>query len=676
MTKEPTEPAAPGTRELFEAVYDGEDDAVVGLLRAGVPADTTDEEGQTPLYLASLGDEVGIVRLLLAAGAAPERASGPEAGDLPLCGAAVGGHTEVVRALLAAGAQPDQPEAYGFTALRWAVTLGHAGTAEALLEYGADPNLPGSGGEQPLVLAARRGSPSTVRALLRHGARAKEAALEEARQWLVRDVERELREGLLRAFGEEAEGDESHGPYEVVTRRVEEDGGVTVTVDLLRDGRPLAGNEQQTGHAAIATLLEGELGIRTPYEELAERALRCGDPEKDDWIESVLALWGRGDEETFEAAAECCASGDPLRQAFAAEVLAQLGFESPRGEGEREGEERGAEEARNIPEAQEAGGTREAPAAPEAGPEDTEKARAAAETDRAQGTRVGPKTGEAPTTPEPGPEPAAREARRIAETAETAAPREVREAEKTRAATETDRAQGTRVGPKPGKAPATPEPEPGPAAREAETAPEAGPTGPVTEETRARPETGIGLRRPFAARAVPLLRELSRGAREPALIQAVVLALGQYGDPAALPEILRHARHPVAEVRSQVALSLFGLVPGDHAEGIDTLIALTRDSNPHVRDWATTALAEVDADTDRIREALAARICDLDADTAAEAARGLAVRQDPRAGPALARILAREATEGYARDIATDAVRHVQDERLRRRLESVSPHRP
>ncbi|WP_326649262.1 MULTISPECIES: ankyrin repeat domain-containing protein [unclassified Streptomyces] len=513
MTKEPTA----GARELFEAVHGGADDAVVGLLRAGIPADVTDEDGQTPLYLAAVSDEVGIVRLLLAAGAAPERAGGPDAGDLPLCGAAVGGHTEVVRALLAAGARPDLPEAYGFRAMVWAVEQGHAGTVEVLLEYGADPDLPGPSGEPPLVLAARRGSPSTVRALLRHGAGATEAALTEARQWLVRDVERELREGLLRAY-EVADSEE----YEIFTRRVEEDGGVTVVVELLRDGSPSAGNERQTGHGAIATLLEGELGTMTPYAELAERALRCGDPDQDDWVESVTALWSRGDEETFQAAAAWCASDDPLRQAFAADVLAQLGFVRP-------------------------------------GPDE-----------------------------------------------------------------------------------------------------DAGPDG-------------SGPRRPFAARALPLLRELSREARDPELIQAAVLGLGHHGDPAALPEILRHAGHPDAEVRHRVALALCGLVPGGHTEGVEAVITLSRDADTHVRDWATMALAGIEADSHEIREALAARLNDPDADTAAEAARGLAMRQDPRAAAALARILADEDPDGYARDTAVDAVRQLQDPQLRRRLEQTSP---
>ncbi|MFJ5225998.1 ankyrin repeat domain-containing protein [Streptomyces sp. NPDC088400] len=545
MTDEP----AAGTDELFEAVYGGENDVVVRLLRAGVPAEATDRDGQTALYLAAVSDEAGLVRLLLAAGADPQRASGPERGDLPLCAAACGGHTEVVRALLAAGARPDSREDFGFTAGAWAVVQGFPDTLEALLEYGADPDLPGPNGEPLLLLAARRGSTPSVRVLLRYGAGARagaaddiredthedrydgmrhgarEAALAEARRWMALDVEQELRDGLLRAYGD---------GYETVVRRIEEDGSMTVVVELLRDGAPMAGQEQQTGHAAVATLLETELGIATPYEELAGRALRCGDPGRDDWTESVAALSRRGDEETFQAAAAWCASDEPLRQAFAAGVLARLGT-----------------------------------------------------------------------------------------------------------------ADGT---------------------------------------------DGAS---PFTARAVPLLRELSREAAEPELVRVVVRGLGLHGDPAVLPEILRHTAHPDAGVRREVALALAGLAPtglvptglgttgnsdrddsggADHA-GVRALILLSRDADASVRDRAVPALAEVDADTHEIREALAARLNDPDADTAAEAAKGLAVRQDPRAIDVLARILADEEHDGYARATAMAAVRYVPYGPERQRLECTLPRR-
>ncbi|TXL93087.1 ankyrin repeat domain-containing protein, partial [Streptomyces sp. IB2014 016-6] len=207
MTNERTAGSDRARDELFSAVYEGRDDTVVALLRSGVPAEATDRDGQSALYAAAVSDEPGAVRVLLAAGADPERASGADGGDLPLCGAACGGHTEVVVTLLAAGARPDRREAYGFTALAWAVGQGHADTVEALLAHGADPDLPGPGGgardgEPPLVTAARRGSPSTVRALLRHGAGAREEALAEARRWTAPEaVEHELHAELLPVAG-------------------------------------------------------------------------------------------------------------------------------------------------------------------------------------------------------------------------------------------------------------------------------------------------------------------------------------------------------------------------------------------------------------------------------------------------------------------------------------------
>ncbi|MFJ6698588.1 ankyrin repeat domain-containing protein [Streptomyces sp. NPDC091272] len=306
-----------GLRDLFEAVHGDEDDAVVRLLRAGAPAEATDEDGTTVLYQAAAHDRPGAVRLLLAAGADPDRPGGPSGGDLPLCAAAVGGHTEVARALLAAGARPDLREDLGFTALAWAAGRGRAATAEVLLAHGADPDLPGPGGEPPLVLAARRGSPATVRALLRHRATAREAALEEARRWLEKDVEPAVREGLERTYGAR-DGDE------FVAREVTEEGGTTVLVELLRDGRPVAREEQQSGHAAVVTRLECVLGVGTPAEVLAQRAVRSGMPEGNDWRESVAVLWQRADAHTLRAAGAWCAESSPdLLQTFAADVLAR-----------------------------------------------------------------------------------------------------------------------------------------------------------------------------------------------------------------------------------------------------------------------------------------------------------------------------------------------------------------
>ncbi|MFJ9429745.1 ankyrin repeat domain-containing protein [Streptomyces sp. NPDC101490] len=485
---------------LFDAILDGDEDGVVRALREGAGPDSR-EDGETALYRAAVGDEAGIVRLLLAAGADPGLESGEDGGDLPLCGAACGGHAEVARALLAAGAAADQEEAYGFTALAWALRLGHADTARVLLEHGADPGRPGPDGILPLVAAARRGSTGCVRALLDHGATAREAALREARRWIGADIAAELRRGLVA-------GHDGGETYEAVVRRVREDGGLTVVVELLReDGAPGRGDDRHTGHAAIATLLEAALGLRTPHEELAARALRCGEPEFDDWTTAVAELTARADEETFVTAAAWCAYRDPLRRALGAQVLGAL----------------------------------------------------------------------------PG----------------------------------------------------------------------------------------------FAAGAVPVLRRLaaeaSGPAREPAL--SVVTALGTCAEPSAVPELLALAAHPDPVVRRSVAGSLAGIVPAGHVEALGVLLALSRDGDARVRDWATLALAELPDDTPLVREGLAERLADADPETAAEAARGLAIRQDPRAVDALASVLADGDPEGPARETALAALEYLHDPRVRTRLEWMRPRR-
>ncbi|MGW1511555.1 ankyrin repeat domain-containing protein [Streptomyces sp. NPDC002394] len=485
---------------LFDAILAGDEDGVVRALRSGAGPEDLDD-GESALYRAAVGDEAGIVRVLLAAGADPGRASGPEGGDLPLCGAACGGHTEVVRALLAAGAAADQEEEFGFTALAWALRLGHAGTARVLLEHGADPDRPGPDGLRPLVAAARRGSAACVRALLDHGAGFREDALREARRWIGADIAAELRRGLVA-------GHEGGQTYEAVVRRVREDGGITVVVELLReDGAPGRGDDRGTGHAAIATLLEAALGLRTPHGELAARALRCGDPELDDWTTAVAELAGRADEETFVAAAGWCADRDPLRRALGARVLGAL----------------------------------------------------------------------------PG----------------------------------------------------------------------------------------------FGPGAVPVLRRLTAEsvppAREPLL--SAVTALGECADPSAVPELLAAAGHPDAVVRRAVASALAGIVPAGHVEALGVVLALSRDGDARVRDWATLALAELPDDTPLVREGLAERLGDTDPETAAEAARGLAIRQDPRAVDALASILADGEADGAARETALAALEHVHDPRVRTRLEWTTPRR-
>ena len=110
-------------RRLTEAAGFAGPDQVRALLRAGADPNRADPDGSTPLYRASVQDEVDNVRVLLAAGADPNRESGTGDEGLPLCAAACWGHTAVVRELLAAGAEENLREDHGRgrTAAEWAV---------------------------------------------------------------------------------------------------------------------------------------------------------------------------------------------------------------------------------------------------------------------------------------------------------------------------------------------------------------------------------------------------------------------------------------------------------------------------------------------------------------------------------------------------------------------------
>jgi hypothetical protein len=102
---------------------------------------------------------------------------------------------------------------------------------------------------------------------------------------------------------------------------------------------------------------------------------------------------------------------------------------------------------------------------------------------------------------------------------------------------------------------------------------------------------------------------------------------------------------------------------GDHV-AVGALVELSRDRDGSVRDRATFGLgAMVDRDTPQVREALAARLGDTEADTHEEAICGLAARGDPRAMQPLLDLL--QTHEGAALDEALfQLTAHTGDPRL------------
>ncbi|MEZ0069888.1 ankyrin repeat protein [Streptacidiphilus sp. MAP12-20] len=97
--------------KVFDLARAGDAAGLAAYVDAGVPADLTNEKGDSLLMLAAYHGHPDAVRALLDRGADADRAN--DRGQTPLAGAVFKGAADVVAALLAAGADPDagQPSA-------------------------------------------------------------------------------------------------------------------------------------------------------------------------------------------------------------------------------------------------------------------------------------------------------------------------------------------------------------------------------------------------------------------------------------------------------------------------------------------------------------------------------------------------------------------------------------
>ena len=90
--------------KIFDLARQGRTEALVAYLDAGVPANLTNDRGDSLVMLAAYHWHADAVRELLARGADADRIN--DRGQTPLAGAAFKGETEVVEALMAFGADP------------------------------------------------------------------------------------------------------------------------------------------------------------------------------------------------------------------------------------------------------------------------------------------------------------------------------------------------------------------------------------------------------------------------------------------------------------------------------------------------------------------------------------------------------------------------------------------
>ncbi|WP_406413417.1 ankyrin repeat domain-containing protein [Streptomyces halstedii] len=90
--------------KVFDLARRGETDSLAAYVDAGVPADLTNDRGDSLLMLAAYHGHAPAVTALAGRGADPDRAN--DRGQTPLAGAVFKGERAVVEALLAAGADP------------------------------------------------------------------------------------------------------------------------------------------------------------------------------------------------------------------------------------------------------------------------------------------------------------------------------------------------------------------------------------------------------------------------------------------------------------------------------------------------------------------------------------------------------------------------------------------
>ncbi|MEU6625935.1 ankyrin repeat domain-containing protein [Streptomyces litmocidini] len=99
----------PEVVELASKVFDlaraGDADALAAYVDAGVPANLTNDKGDTLVMLAAYHGHAAAVTALLERGAEADRPN--DRGQTPLAGAVFKGEDAVIRALLAAGANPE-----------------------------------------------------------------------------------------------------------------------------------------------------------------------------------------------------------------------------------------------------------------------------------------------------------------------------------------------------------------------------------------------------------------------------------------------------------------------------------------------------------------------------------------------------------------------------------------
>jgi ankyrin repeat protein len=146
---------------LHVAVFMHQYDAARALLQLGANANALDAQKYDIVTIASVDNDVKMLKLALEGGCKATNITSPYDGTA-LIAAAHLGHAEAVRTLIAAKAPLDHVNNLGWTALIESIVLGNGGknhidTLDALMKAGANLNIADRENNTPLTLAKRRG---------------------------------------------------------------------------------------------------------------------------------------------------------------------------------------------------------------------------------------------------------------------------------------------------------------------------------------------------------------------------------------------------------------------------------------------------------------------------------------------------------------------------------------
>jgi HEAT repeat protein len=164
----------------------------------------------------------------------------------------------------------------------------------------------------------------------------------------------------------------------------------------------------------------------------------------------------------------------------------------------------------------------------------------------------------------------------------------------------------------------------------------------------------------FPDESFSIISTMLQSEKDSRVLLAAIHALGHIGNPLAIPLVAKHHLDSDVDVRFAVACALGSFA--NNAEARDTLLALMRDADEEVRDWATFGLGVLgDLDSDEIRDALWQGLEDSSVDVREESLVGLAKRKDERALKILIAALSQREVSNRVHEAAAEFLDETQD---------------